>query len=117
MIPLEEMPDYRPDLKSVAVEFPPLDGVQTGRHPEFVPHILEYLANEFGPFDAEDLMFLRSAQVAESRYWVWEFEEDDGTRCYAIFSEPPSGGSCITADWAEEMTPAQAILADYHSCY
>jgi hypothetical protein len=118
MIPLEQMPEYRRDLVNVPVDFPPLDEEQAVRHVEFVDSLLEYLELE-GEADlsAKDLTFLRSAQVGEKRFWIWEFEGDSSDKYYAVASEKPNGSTRLSYDPAEGLTPEQFMLAEYHECY
>jgi hypothetical protein len=118
MLPLEEMSEYREGLVKFPVEFPALDADQTGRRIEFMGKLIEYLERE-GKVDlsAEDLTFLRSAQVGEKRLWVWEFEGDDLEKYYAVVSEEPNGSTCLSYDPAEGLTPEQFMLAAYHGCY
>jgi len=116
MIPLEEMPEYRKDLSKFKVEFPELDSEQTARHPEFVDEVIDYLVCEGEDIFPEDLTFLRSAQVGEDRFWIWEFFDDANDRCYVTVAE--SGRShCVGYDSADGLTPEQAMLADHHVCY
>lgn len=117
ILPIDQMPDYRQDLRSVSVEFPTLGTKQTARHTEFVKDLLEYLSCEGDDLDAEDLEFLRSAQVAERKYWAWRYPDTAGQWAYAFVSEGEDGQVSMGCDSEEDLAIEQAILADYHGCY
>ncbi len=113
MLPLDEMPEYREDLANVSVTFPSLDDKETARQSEFIKELSEYLSMEEGEgFSPADLQFLRSAQVEDTKYWIWSYDES-----YAMVSEDSKGGQCQTCNFQDGLTPEQAILADYHACY
>jgi hypothetical protein len=118
VIPFEQMPEDREGLSRLDVEFAPLDSEETGRHPEFMSSLLDYLHKE-GEQDlsAEDLTFVRSAQVGEDRYWIWEFQGDDLQRNYATAAERPDGSICLAYDSGEGLTPEQFMLGMYHHCF
>ena len=117
MLSLDEMPEYRADLAKIEVDFPSLSDAETARHKEFVDSIVDYLTTEGDDVRADELTFLRSAQVAESKYWIWEYVDDCGEPSYVSVSEDRDGGRCVTSNWQEELSPEQAMLADYHACY
>jgi len=117
MLPRQEMPEYRADLASVHVEFPSLDAADTARHVEFMDELMQYLDVEADVFDPADLTFLRSAQVSEQKFWIWEFYDPMGEHCYATVSEGPRGGTSVSYDTSEGLTPEQFMLAEYHACY
>ena len=98
------------------MEFPQLDKEQTARYPEFIDEVIDYLVNEGQDIFPEDLTFLRSALVADVRYWLWEFFDYANERCFVMACED-RGGRCIGYDRADGLTPEQAVLADYHACY
>ena len=81
VIPIEEMPDDNVDFARLDVTFEQLhpDTAESCAVP--TPEILEYLAMEAPGGDRlrdTDLTFLRTARVAEVRYWIWRFHEPDG---------------------------------------
>jgi len=116
MLRAEDMPDDREDLASVEVTFPPLESGDMDRASEFVPDIVDYLDADGETVTAEDLRFLRAALVEETKYWVWAFGSEDDPS-YVFVSERPGAGRCVSYDFADGLTPEQAILADYHECY
>lgn len=66
---------------------------------------------------AEDLTFLRTALVDQTRYWIWSFDEPDGDRAYATVSAGPEGVSVGYETDYYGLTPEQFILGDYHDVF
>ena len=111
------MPEHRADLASVPVDFPNLDPAQTSRHIKLAARAVAYLEREGVELDVEDLTFLRSAQVAERRFWIWSFRDDLNELAYVTALEDPRGRVSLGYDDADGLTPEQALLAEYHGCY
>jgi hypothetical protein len=117
----EEMPDDDADLAAIDVDFPLADDT-SGACPVRVAELLRYLADEApgGERLAEaDLAFLRTAQVAERRYWIWRFHEPDGGgAAYATVSVNERDQTTVgyAADYCD-LTPEQFILGDYHQVF
>ncbi len=121
MIPFEEMPEDNDDLAHVQVTFPLLAPNTADSCPLPLSDVVEYLRLETmdGPlFNGDRLHFLRSAQVGDRRYWIWSFDEPDGSGCYATVSQSPDGSSCIGYDEnSHGLTPEQFMLGDYHNVF
>lgn len=121
MIPIEDMPDDNKDLARVRVEFPALTPDTPESCPVPLVDIVEYLRLESPDGEnvhAEQLQFLRTANVADHRYWIWSFQETDGSACYATVSEAPDGSTCIAYEENYYgLTPEQYILGDYHQVF
>lgn len=80
--------------------------------------VLDYLSDEVPDGEsltASDLVFVRTAQVENSRYWIWRFNEPDGDAAYATVSAAPDGTATIgyETDYYG-LTPEQFILGDHH---
>lgn len=68
--------------------------------------------------DTGGLSFLRTAQVADKRYWIWALQEADGSRCYVTVAISPEGRSCIGYEENYyELTPEQFMLGDDHQVF
>lgn len=78
---------------------------------------MEYLEKETGVFDPADVTFLRSAQVGDAKFWIWEFYDCSGVHYYATVMQRPNRGPCFGCEFVDGLTPDQAMLADYHGCY
>ena len=117
MLSVNEMPEYRGDLLKHDVQFPSLDAEQTDRHKGFINDVVEYVVTEGEDVFEEDLTFLRSALVEDTRFWIWEFTDNGDEKHYATVSERPGKPISLGYDIADGLTPEQAILADYHDCY
>jgi hypothetical protein len=116
------MPDDNADLSTVTVTFPRLPDDSAAGCPVPVSDLLEYLAMEVPDGDslsAEQLTFLRTADVEGTQYWIWRFREPDGDNAYATVSVAP-GGSRTTIGYDADyygLTPEQFILGDYHQVF
>lgn len=121
MIPFDEMPEDNAELASISVEFPMLRSNTAESCPVPLSDVVEYLRRESTDGDAvqpEQLSFLRTAQVAEQRYWIWAFQEADGSPCYVTVSVSPEGSSCIGYEENYyNLTPEQFMLGDYHEVF
>src|SRR5439155_21696363 len=90
--------------------------------PATLDEVLWYLADEAPGGDqlsAADLAFLRTAQVADARYWIWRFfEPDRGDVAYVTVAQKPSGLVCVGYDSNfYGLTPEQFMLGDYHNVF
>lgn len=57
--------------------------------------------------------FLQTALVSDHRYWLWSFDESDGSSCFATASVSPNGESCTGyEDSYHDPTPEQFMLGD-----
>jgi hypothetical protein len=83
--------------------------------------VLEYLraeASDGEAVEANQVRFIRTAQVAEQSYWIWAFRESDGCECYVTVSVSPDGSSCIGYEENHyRLSPEQFMLADYHGMF
>ena len=68
---------------------------------------------EGAPVDPERIAFVRTAQVEECRYWMWQYERA-GAPSYALVMEDGEGAWLSSYAGEEPMTPEQVLLADYH---
>jgi hypothetical protein len=118
MLSIDEMPDDNADLSALIVEFPSLEPNSPISCPVSFDEIVDYLRVESSDLDEveeEQLQFLRTAQVAEHKYWIWSFKESDGTDCYVTVSLTPDGVICTGYDENfYNLTPEQYMLAEYH---
>lgn len=121
MIAYEEMPENNADLAAIDFDFPRLNPDTTADCPVSLGDIVEYLKLESPDADSvlvSQLTFLRTAFVEEHSYWIWEFIETDGTKCYATVSLDAAGSLYI--GYGEDsycLSPQQFILGDYHDVF
>ena len=115
------MPEDNLDLATLDVSFPPLEDNSEESCPEAISRIVDYLRVESTDFEhvvADQLTFLRTAQVAEKKYWIWSFLESDGTICFATVSQDEDGSTCMGYEENYgEWTPEQYMLGDYHKVF
>ncbi len=77
----------------------------------------KYLAIESSDcrFIPTNLRYLRSALIDTARYWIWEYLESDGTKCYVTIREAGRAAS-LDVDDAGSMTPEQYIHTHHNVC-
>jgi len=76
MIPFDEMPEDNAQLASISIGFPLVQPNTAESCPVPISDVVEHLRLESPDGDAIDagrLSFLRTAQVADQRYWIWAF--------------------------------------------
>lgn len=117
-----EMPTDNRDLAGVAIDFARLRDDSPRSCPVRMADLLMYLRDEVpggGRLQPADLTFLRTAQVAGSRYWIWRFNEPDGGElAYATVSVDDSGRLVRGYDAnTYALTPEQFMLGDYHQVF
>jgi hypothetical protein len=119
--PREELPEDNAELANVAVELPPLAEDAPNSCPVPMEEIVNYLRLESPPgsqVTAQSLTFLRTAQVAEKRYWIWKFTELQGAECFVTVSITPEGESTIGYEENyHNLTPEQFMLGDYYELF
>jgi hypothetical protein len=119
--PRNQLPKSWKGLKNFTFDLPllvPNDPVSCPRTRE---EILEYLDVE-APGGAEsgaenivpfELKFIRTAQVNESKYWLWSFKGDEGLDCYVAVQQV-HGQSILGFDETFGLTPEQWLVMDYY---
>lgn len=121
MISFEEMPEDNAELAKLEIEFPRLEPDSADSCPVSLDDVVAYLRLESPDGEsvqADQLRFLRTALVAQHRYWIWAFRESDGTDCFATVSESPDGTTCTGyGDNYHGLTPEQFVLGDYHNVF
>ncbi len=121
MIPLEEMPADNADLANLDIRFPCLQPDTADTCPVSLDDLISYLRRESSDYESvttSQLQFLRTAQVADHRYWIWSFRESDGSDCFATASQAPDGTTCLGYDENHYgLTPEQFMLGDYHQVF
>ena len=116
----EEEPDPYDDLKRMSLALPRLDEDSPRSCPEAMKAILKYVRMESGDdtLRASNLQFIRTTRMKDTDYWVWRFEEQDGTEAYVTVSRRPDGSTCVgynTNDFS--LTPEQFVYGDYHEVF
>lgn len=109
------------DLVKAVVEYPHLDPDSPADCPVREQELLAYLAIEVPDGElltGADLNFVRTSQVAESRYWLWRFNEPRGDDAFLTVSQGPEGATTTGySDNYLNLSPEQFILGDFHECF
>lgn len=121
MIEYEEMPEDIAGLAKIDIDFPLLQPNDAESCPLPMESIIAYLQDESPDgeeIQAGQLHFLRTALVAEKRYWIWSFQESDGSECYVTAAWSPNGDAEIGYDENDyNLSPEQYLLGDYHEVF
>jgi hypothetical protein len=121
VISRDEMPDDNAELATLDVTFPELEENTTASCPVPIRDVVEYLRMESPDGDAvqeSSLQFLRTALVSDHRYWIWSFEESDGSACFVTVSASPNGETCTGYEENHySLTPEQFMLGDFHQVF
>jgi hypothetical protein len=119
---VDEIPTDNRELAGVVVEFARLRDDSQRSCPVRIADLLTYLRDEVPGgqrLQPADLTFLRTAQVGDSRYWIWCLNEPDGgDPAYATVSVEDSGR--VTSGYDTNtygLTPEQFMLGDYHKVF
>lgn len=116
----EAEPGSREELKSMSPEFERLAEDSATSCPVTMADLLEYLRMEADveTLSAGDLTFIRTARVEDRAYWIWRFEEDDGTESFATVSRDPDETICFGCGWNDEnLTAEQYLYGEYHEYF
>jgi hypothetical protein len=118
MLPLRnELPDDPTDWTNVDVSFVRLETDTAGSCPESFEQIMRYVQAESGDTDraqADRLAFLRTALVQDTKYWLWNYVEEDGTVCFVVFRVRKDGSTYLGLSETKGLSPEQYLLADYY---
>lgn len=122
LVRADDLPADNADLAKVQIDFPRLSDDSPVSSPVPVDDILQYLADEAPGGEmltAADLVFLRTAQVEATRYWIWRFVEPDGGEpAYVTVSESADGSGGVGYDAnSYGLSPEQFILGDYRDAF
>ncbi len=118
MISLQDMPEDIEEWANVHVDLPLLSKNTVEECPISMQDIQEYLSVEDADLDAVEyrkLTFLRTAKVADNNYWIWKYNETDGTECYVTVSSDAEGGTVTGMDSNNfNLSPEQFMLAMHY---
>jgi hypothetical protein len=118
MLPLRnELPDDPTDWTNVDVSFARLETDTAGSCPASLEQIMRYVQAESGDTDRaqpDRLTFLRTALVQDTKYWLWNYEEKDGTACFVVFRARKGGSTYLGLTETRGLSPEQYLLADYY---
>lgn len=121
MLRADEMPDDIADLAKIDLSFPYLSPDNALSCPVSMAEVLDYLAMESPGGDdisTTQLTFLRTALIAERKYWIWHFHERDGSECYVTVSVDPGGSSCVGYEENYySLNPEQFMLGDFYEVF
>lgn len=119
------MPDDNAELAKIEIDFPYLKYNTPMSCPSLMAEILEYLSIECPNVEKikeEDLIFLRTAKVKKTKFWIWKFFDQDRAECYVTVSSWRKflflKNVCIGYDENYySLTPEQYILGEFYEVF
>lgn len=84
--------------------------------PYTIEQVLEYVRMESADrddLDESSLVFLRTARIEATDYWLWLLTERDGSRCYVVVGADEGGEPAIVLV-DEQGRPPEDFLAWAH---
>jgi len=118
MIPRKLLPSNLADWRDVPISFPPLPHKIAESPPRSEDDVFNYIQLESADLDEAQrsrLRFVRTAQVGEANYWLWEYTESNGDLCYVTLRHDPGISNILSLDWCNGLTHEQFLLADYYN--
>jgi hypothetical protein len=116
MIAYEDMPEDNKDLAKIEIDFEHVSFDKVSEPTEIEPYLLDYLNRE-GYSPDTSVSFVRTAQVADITYWIWEYLSD-GEKTYATATQDKNGDTSLGCDTDYyDLTPEQYMLGDFHNCF
>jgi hypothetical protein len=117
----EEKPEHNAGLASIEIEFPRLQPDTSESCPIAMDDIQSYLAIEDGDGESipfRELRFVRTAAVAEQKFWIWRYQSSSGAECFVTVSEGPDGATMLGMDENYyHLSPEQFMLGTYHNVF
>jgi hypothetical protein len=105
------------EWKDIQVSFPRLPQNSPASCPIPVTEVMDYVRVESADLDdakEESLRFIRTAQVEDSRYWLWSYTESDGELCYVFFRVSADGDTFLSLSSTGGLSPELYLLADFY---
>ena len=116
VLTLDEMPEYRSELAGFDVSFPKLSPAHTSRHQQFIKGLMQYLNCELGMCMLTTLPCLFGPSH-RSATWAGSFSIPPGFLFMQWSWSARGRGLFLPAHPKDDLTPEQAMLAEYHACY
>ena len=103
-------------LKNLKAQFQHGDD-SVANDPALMTRIAKYLERETADceFIAGNLKYVRSALCDDCPYWIWDYQESDGTPCYVTLRL--GSRSVLAVRDADELSPEQHIYAMHHKSF
>jgi hypothetical protein len=117
VIPRDELPENAADWSAVTISFPRLAEDTPDSCPRSLNQIFEYIQIESGDVDnahRSRLVFLRTAQVADARYWLWSYTETGGEKVFVTCRVNSDGSTCVGLANPNGLSAEQFMLAEYY---
>jgi hypothetical protein len=118
MIERHQLPEDAADWRDVVVDFPRLKRDDPSESPFSEDEVFSYVRLESADLDNASrsrLRFIRTAQVCDQKFWLWEYLESDGVEMYVFTAQGGKGGrSIVSLTEKNGLSPEQYMLAEHY---
>jgi len=117
MISRDDLPDDAAEWSSIRISFDRLAEDTPESCPCAGEEIFAYVQMESGDTDRANidrLAFLRTARVAEARFWIWTYTEHDGEPVFVTYQLKSDGSSVLGLASPNGLNAEQFLLAQYY---
>src|SRR5262245_6676131 len=117
VIPRHHLPEDPADWSTIAVAFPRLADDLEHSCPCSPDEVFEYVQTESGDLDDASrsrLVFLRTAQVAQAKFWLWSYTESEGEELFVTCRVDPDGMATLGVATPNGLNAEQFLLAEYY---
>jgi hypothetical protein len=117
VIPRHKLPDDAADWSAVAVSFVRLDHDAPDSCPCSADEVFEYVQAESADLDHADrnrLLFLRTAQVGDARFWLWSYTDEENEEVFVTCRLDADGSTTLGLASRNGLNAEQFLLAEYY---
>ena len=104
------------EIRTIDVSLPRLDPDSPATCPVPREHIIEHAVTEADDGSGAVLsepVFVRTAQIGQTQYWLWKFNDPRRGDGYVVVALWPGGHAKISCDDTFDMTPEQFLVATH----
>jgi hypothetical protein len=103
------------DVRTIEVSLPRLNPDSAATCPIPFADVIEHVQTEYddGSGTRLQLIFVRTAKIGSTSYWIWRFTDPSHGDWYALVSFWPPKLAVTECDDAFDMTPEQFIVASH----
>jgi hypothetical protein len=117
MIERHELPEDAADWTGVVVDFPRLRDDTATSCPLSEHDVFDHVRVESADLENADksrFRFVRTAQVKDRRFWLWEYVERDAVVTYVWVQASVAGDTLLCLNEANGLNAEQFILAAFY---
>ena len=104
------------EIRTIGISLPHLDPDSPANCPIPREEIIEHATVESDdgtPTKLSEPVFLRTAKIGETSYWIWKFNDPRRGDGYIAVGLLPGGRALLWCDDTFDMTPEQFLVAEH----